>query len=131
MKHCLEYGCLFVESSLPECMVYNGNIKRLSTGFYLILLMYLGGLIAYMESTLLLAILILQHSVGQDPATSDVGGLGFKFVAQELNFASTFSATHFSIVGFQSSGSQPVTEAGDAEEVTEDYTVQRKHIQGQ
>ena len=49
LKHCLEHCCLFVESSLPESMVYSGNIERLSTGFYLILLMYLGSLIARID----------------------------------------------------------------------------------
>lgn len=49
LKHCLEHCFLFVESSLPESMVYSGNIKRLSTSFYLILLMYLGSLIAFID----------------------------------------------------------------------------------
>lgn len=44
--------------------------------------------------------------------------LGFKFNAQELNCSSTFSATQFSTVGFQSSGLESVTEGGAAEEVT-------------
>ena len=46
LTRCLMHGWSFVEMSLFHSMQYTGNIKHLSSGFYLILLMYLGSLIA-------------------------------------------------------------------------------------
>ena len=46
LTRCLMHGWSFVEMSLFHSMQYTGNIKHLSSGFYLILLMYFGSLVA-------------------------------------------------------------------------------------